>query len=80
MTGFEALQALKEGKKVKRIPWHPECYIEAYHTEKAGWLIEPTVKFFEMFYTEIPEHRCVIDNMLTCCAALALSDDWEIVE
>lgn len=80
MTGCEAIQALKDGKRVRQSEWNEDCYLEAYYTEKAGWLFEPSCAFYDLFYTDIPISQCcVLDNMIAVAASLFMEDNWEVV-
>ena len=95
MTGAEAIQALKEGKKVKLKQWDSKCFIQAYHTRECGWEFDPSCEFYAMFYPDMPEksyefynmyysdtpaYRCTLDNLITNVSRLFMFDDWEIVE
>ncbi len=75
MTGSEALQALRDGKSVRRKYWLPEQYLLA----KLGQVGECWTFYLNPTANEIDEECRVINNGLFFLEEL-MEDDWEIVE
>jgi hypothetical protein len=79
MTGVEALQALREGKKVRRIHWGSEEYLSTYVKCDGLPAIAPSPKYHrtrgeDCYYPE--DAVLLTDEILDDF----LSDDWEVVE
>ena len=79
MTGVEALQALKDGKKVKRKHWCDGEYLSTYLRSDELPAIAPSPK-----YNRTRGENCYYpeDAVLLTDEILDdfLSDDWEVVE
>jgi hypothetical protein len=78
MTGVEALQALKDGQKVKRKNWRNDEYLATYVT-RDGCKITPSPKYNQyrgedLYHLE--DAVLLTDEILDDF----LMDDWEIVE
>jgi hypothetical protein len=78
MTGVEALQALKDGKKVKRKHWRIDEYL-ATGVKGGKWGIWPSPKYNQyrgddLYHLE--DAVLLTDEILDDF----LYDDWEIVE
>ena len=79
MTGVEALQALKDGKKVKRKHWCDGEYLSTYLRSDGLPAIAPSPKYNQtrgedLYHLE--DAVLLTDDILDDF----LSDDWEIVE
>jgi hypothetical protein len=79
MTGVEALQALKDGKKVKRKHWSDGEYLSTYLRSDGLPAIAPSPKYNRTrgencYYSE--DAVLLTDEILDDF----LSDDWEVVE
>jgi hypothetical protein len=79
MTGLEALQALREGKKVRRVHWGSGEYLSTYVKCDGLPAIAPSPK-----YNRTRGENCYYpeDAVLLTDEILDdfLSDDWEVVE
>jgi len=78
MTGVEALQALKDGQKVKRKNWRDGEYLATYVT-RDGCKITPSPKY-NQYRGEDLHH--LEDTVLLTDEILDdfLMDDWEILD
>lgn len=71
MTWFEAVIALKEGKKVRQNVWSEGCYIfiDKYNT----------IKLSGAYAEEAHQHLDIVDEIANAFEE-TLNNNWEIVE
>jgi hypothetical protein len=79
MTGVEALQALRDGKNIKRSHWRDGEYLSTYLRSDGLPAITPSPKYNrtrgeDCYYPE--DAVLLTDEILDDF----LSDDWEVVE
>ena len=79
MTGIEALQALREGKKVKRFGWSDGEYLSTYLRSDGLPAIAPSPKYNQ---TRGEDLYHLEDAVLLTDEILDdfLSDDWEVIK
>ena len=79
MTGVEALQALRDGKNIKRSHWHDGEYLSTYLKCDGLPAIAPSQEYQE---TRGEDCHYSEDAVLLINEILDdfLSDDWEVVE
>jgi hypothetical protein len=72
MTGSEALQAMRDGKRVRHIRWPEWCWIIAeYDDDDEAWYIEGRGNPYFNNDVRVDKHWILGDLLL---------DDWEIEE
>jgi hypothetical protein len=79
MTGIEALQALKDGKNIKRSHWRDGEYLSTYLRSDGLPAIAPSQKYHrtrgeDCYYPE--DAVLLTDEILDDF----LSDDWEVLK
>ena len=78
MTGIEALQALRDGKKVKRPGWSDDEYLSTYVTSD-GCVITSSKKYY-LWRIEDTYHLESTPRLIGEILDELLASDWEAVE
>lgn len=81
MTGIEALQALKNKKKIKHIDWERDWYISLRGTKP---VLSNRYKKYIDYCFQMPltakESRKEVEDTMLYVYGLLLIDGWEVVE
>ena len=78
MTGAEALQAYKDGKKIRVTTWLPQHYLSNPDGEPS--YSESKHTFYDFFYCNESTTSDGIVELIDTLLQELIHDDWEVVE